>query len=54
MVVFVLSLIFAPFLLLLIALFLLLIAMMAMASLTFLVVWLAVIHKIFVLVAHQP
>jgi hypothetical protein len=52
MVVFVLSLIFAPLLLLLIALFLLLIAIMTMASLTFLVVWLAVIHKIFVLVAH--
>ena len=47
MVVFVLSLIFAPLLLLLIALFLLLIAIMTMASLAFLVVWLAVIHKIF-------
>ncbi len=52
-VAFVLSVIFAPFLVLLIGLFLLLIAIMTMASLTFLVVWLAVIHKVFMLVAHQ-
>ena len=51
-VVFVMSLILAPLLLLLIGLFLVLIAMMTMASLTFLVFWLAVIHKIFLLVAH--
>lgn len=51
-VVFVLSLVFAPLLLLLIALFLLLIAIMTMASLAFLVVWLAVIHKIFLFVAQ--
>jgi Zn-dependent protease with chaperone function len=52
-VVFVISLIFAPLLLLLIGLFLILIAVMTMASLTFVVLWLAVIHKIFVLVAHH-
>ena len=52
-VVFVFSLVFAPLLLLLIALFLLLIAVMTLASLTFVVVWLAVIHKIFALVAHH-
>jgi hypothetical protein len=52
-VVFVISVIFAPLLLLLIGLFLILIAVMTMASLTFVVLWLAVIHKIFVLVAHH-
>jgi Zn-dependent protease with chaperone function len=52
-VVFIFSLIFAPLLLLLAALFLLLIAILTMASLTFLVVWLAFIHKIFVLAAHH-
>ena len=52
-VVFVISLIFAPLVLLLVALFLLLIAVMTMASLTFLVFWLAAIHKTFALVAHH-
>jgi len=51
--VFVLSLILAPLFVALIVLFLLLIAMMTMASLTFVVIWLAVIHKIFALVAHH-
>ena len=45
--------ILAPLLLLTVALFLLLIAIMTMASLAFLVVWLAVIHKIFAIVAHH-
>jgi hypothetical protein len=52
-VVFIISVIFAPLLLLLIGLFLVLIAIMTLASLTFVVVWLAVIHKIFALVAHH-
>lgn len=52
-VVSIIALIFAPVVLLLVALFLLLIALMTMASLTFLVVWLAVIHKIFALVAQH-
>lgn len=52
-VVFVLSVIFAPLFLLLIALFLLLISVMTMASLTFLVLWLAVIHQVFMLLAHH-
>jgi Zn-dependent protease with chaperone function len=48
-----LSIILAPLVLLLIAMFLLLIAMMTMASLVFLVVWLAVIHNVFLLVGHR-
>jgi len=50
---FVLSVIFAPLFLLLVALFLLLIAVMTMASFAFLAVWLAVIHHIFVVLAHR-
>jgi Zn-dependent protease with chaperone function len=49
----VLALIFAPLLLLLVALFLLLIGIMTMASLAFLAIWLAVIHKLFTLVAYR-
>jgi Zn-dependent protease with chaperone function len=49
----VLSAILAPLFVALIALFLLLIAMMTMASLAFVVIWLAVIHKIFALVSHH-
>lgn len=41
-----------PFVVLLIALFLLLIAVMTMASLTFLAIWLALIHGVFGLFAH--
>jgi len=52
-VVLVLSIIFAPLLLLLIALFLLLISIMTLASLTFLVIWLAVIHQVFMVLAHH-
>jgi Zn-dependent protease with chaperone function len=52
-VVTVLSVILAPFVLMLIALFLLLIAIMTMASLAFLVIWLAVIHNLFGLLAHH-
>jgi len=52
-VVLVVSIIFAPLVLLLIALFLLLISMMTMASLVFLVIWLAVIHNVFLLVGHH-
>jgi Zn-dependent protease with chaperone function len=48
----VIGLIFSPFLLLIAALFLLLIAVMTMASLTFLVIWLAFIHKLFALLPH--
>jgi Zn-dependent protease with chaperone function len=51
--VLVLSLLLAPLLVLLMAMFLLLIAIMTMASLTFLAVWLAAIHKIFAIVAHH-
>lgn len=47
------SLILAPLIVLLIAFFLLLIAILTMSSLTFVVIWLAVIHKIFALVAHH-
>jgi Zn-dependent protease with chaperone function len=50
---FILSVIFAPLLLLIAALFLLLIAVMTMASFAFLAVWVAAIHKIFVLVAQR-
>ena len=49
----VLALIFAPLALLIVALDLLFIGVMTMLSLTFLVIWLAVIHKIFVLVGHS-
>ena len=52
-VLLVLGVIFAPLFLLLIALFLLLIAIMTMASLAFLVVWLAVIHQVFMLLPHR-
>lgn len=52
-VVFILSLIFAPLFLLLIALFLLLIAAMTLASLAFVVIWLALIHQIFLLAANR-
>jgi Zn-dependent protease with chaperone function len=51
-VVFVLALILTPLMLLAIALFLLLISIMTMASLVFLVIWLAVIHKLFALLPH--
>jgi len=51
-VAFVISLFFAPFAVLLVGLFLLLIAIMTMTSLTFLVVWLAFIHKAFTLLGH--
>ena len=47
------GLIFAPFLLLVVALLLFLIAVMTLGSLTFMVVWLAFIHKIFGLAAHH-
>lgn len=47
-----LALILSPLILLAIALFLLLISIMTMASLVFLVIWLAVIHKIFALLPH--
>jgi hypothetical protein len=50
LVVFVLALIFGPLFLLLGALFLLLIAVMTLASLTFLMLWMAVIHNLFMLV----
>jgi hypothetical protein len=53
MVAAVIWLIFAPFFLLAGALFLVLIAVMTLASLAFLVVWLAFIHKIFGLAAHH-
>jgi Zn-dependent protease with chaperone function len=43
----------APFAILIAGLFLVLIAAMTMASLTFLVVWLAVIHKVFLLFARH-
>jgi len=49
----VLSLILAPFVLLIAGLMLLLIAVLTMSSLTFLTVWLAFIHKIFAFVAHH-
>ena len=52
-VVFAFALILAPLFVLLIALFLLLIAILTLSSLTFVVIWLAVIHKIFALVAHR-
>ena len=52
-IVLVLSLILAPLVLLLVVMFLLLIAILTMASLTFLLIWLAVIHKVFALVAHR-
>ena len=43
------SLLLGPFVLLAIILLLLLIAVMTLASLTFVVIWLAVIHKLFAL-----
>ncbi|HXY26267.1 MAG TPA: M48 family metalloprotease [Candidatus Acidoferrum sp.] len=49
----VISLIFAPFLLLAVGLLLLLIGVMILSSLAFLTVWLAFIHQIFVFVAHH-
>jgi Zn-dependent protease with chaperone function len=52
-VVLVLSIILAPLFLLLVALFLLLIAIMTMASVVFLVIWLAVIHNVFMLAGHH-
>jgi Zn-dependent protease with chaperone function len=53
-VILVLSLIFAPFVVAIVGLLLLLIAIMTMASLTFLAIWVAVIHKVFgLLLAHQ-
>jgi Zn-dependent protease with chaperone function len=52
MIALVLGLVLSPLILLIIALFLLLISIMTMASLVFLVVWLAFIHKIFALLPH--
>jgi len=52
-VVLVLSIILSPLFLLLIALFLFLIAIMTMASVAFLVIWLTVIHNVFMLVGHH-
>jgi len=52
-VVLVLSIILAPLFLLLVALFLFLIAIMTMASVVFLVIWLAIIHSVFMLVGHH-
>ena len=52
MVALVLGLIFSPFIVAIIALFLVLIAIMTMTSLTFLVIWLAFIHKAFTLLPH--
>jgi len=48
----VLVLILSPLILLALALFILLISIMTMASLVFLVIWLAVIHKVFTLLPH--
>ena len=52
MIALVLGFVLSPLILLIIALFLLLISIMTMASLVFLVVWLAFIHKIFALLPH--
>lgn len=52
-VVFVITVIFAPLFLLIAALLLLLIAVMTVASLGFLMVWMAVIHKLFALIAYH-
>ena len=49
----VLGVVLGPLFLLALGLFLLLIAIMTMASLTFLVIWMAVIHKVFVLLAQH-
>lgn len=48
----VIGMIFAPFLLLIVAMLLLLISILTLTSLTFLVIWLAFIHTLFALVAH--
>jgi hypothetical protein len=48
-VILALSLLLGPFVLLAILMLLLLIAVMTMASLTFVTIWLAVIHKLFAL-----
>ena len=48
----VLVLILSPLILLALALFILLISIMTMASLVFLVIWLAIIHKVFTLLPH--
>ena len=53
MLIILLGVLLGPLSLLALALFLLLIAIMTMASLAFLVIWMAVIHKIFALVAQH-